>query len=272
MAQLSYSVEMATAKAGMLGAACGDDHDVLTMTAVDDLTIETGTAVAKEATDADGARTLEGSTDKIWGVAAFDPSLEEDEDNPGSFYYPQGWKVPVVSKGPVWVKVEEAVDPDDAVYVRFDGEVEVFTITFSADLITANVVNGSIGGEAIEEITFASDHDTTMAALAAAIEDLDCVATATCPGSGSRVITVTGATKGEDLSTGASFTVTLGASQATDTIANVTGPSAGTQSGVFRTDDDSTGNAAATAIVLSQARWLTTGSAGGLALLDLNLP
>jgi hypothetical protein len=46
------------------------------------------------------------------------------------------------------------------------------TITFDGDLITANKVNGSINGAPIAEVTFDTDHDTTMDAIVAALEDL----------------------------------------------------------------------------------------------------
>lgn len=43
------------------------------------------------------------------------------------------------------------------------------TITFDAALITANVINGNVGGSAIAAVTFATNSDATMAAVAAAI-------------------------------------------------------------------------------------------------------
>lgn len=43
------------------------------------------------------------------------------------------------------------------------------TITFDADLIALNTVNGTINGVAISEVTFATDHDTTMDLLAAEV-------------------------------------------------------------------------------------------------------
>lgn len=100
---------------------------------------------------------------------------------------------------------------------------QVQTITFSADLITSNVINGSVDGTALSATTFATDHATTMAAIATKIAATAGVSTATVGGSGNRVITVTAQSAGVPF-TLSGFAVTLGASQATvaivETVAN----------------------------------------------------
>ena len=175
----------------------------------------------------------------------------------------------IVRRGAVWVQVEENVTPDDDVYVRYTGEVEIFTLTFDADIITGNSIACTIDGTALSAVPFDTDHLTTMNNLAAAITALASVTSATVGGGGNRVITVTGANEGDEMSTGSSATVTGGASQANVTVANVSGPSEGTQQGIFRTDSDT--GAGATAFALPNCKFLTNGSAGGVALLDLNL-
>jgi len=92
------------------------------------------------------------------------------------------------------------------------------TITFGGDLITDNVVNSSVNGVSAAAVTFATDHATTMAALAAAIQALAIVKTAAV--TAARVITVTledGYTISALLAT-----VTLGVSQTTATYAYTT--------------------------------------------------
>lgn len=266
MAQTSYSTSMAIGQAGDL--ADHQDNDVASYNAVDDLTLKAGLAVAKEVGDENGARLPEGSSDQILGVALRDLSLVDDP-TVTTLSFPQKSAVPVVRKGAVYVTVEEDVTPDDAVYVRFASEAEVFTVTWDGDFVASNVINGTVGGDAISQVTFDTNQATTIAALAVAIAALDSVASATV--TDTREITVTGATDGEDLSSTANFTVTLGASQAADTAANVTGPSSGTTIGAFRNDSDDVGSGA-TAVALSQSKFLTVGSAGGVAKLDLNLP
>lgn len=267
MAQTDYS-NPASGQAGDLAYAGGNDNLVLTYNVVTGGLIMPGLGVAKISGDDNGIKLPDASNSVLVGVATRDTSEENTEDS--TFTYAATSNVGVVRRGVVWVLVDQDVTPDDAVYVRFNGEVEVFTITWNADFVASNSIAGNINGEALTATVFSVSHDATIAALATKIQALTSVATATCPGSGSRVITVTGATKGEDLSTNSSFTVTLGASQATDTIANVTGPSTGTQAGVFRKDDDDVGSGAL-AVAKANCKFLTNGSAGGIALLDLNI-
>lgn len=93
------------------------------------------------------------------------------------------------------------------------------TITFSADLVTSNVVNGAINGVAIDAVTFTTDHDNTMDLLLAALEANDAVASASLTdATNNRQITVIAADP-EALFILSGFAVTLGASQATVTTA-----------------------------------------------------
>lgn len=103
------------------------------------------------------------------------------------------------------------------------GVRHTFTITFDADLITGNVVNGTFDSESIDPVTFATSHDSTMLALADEIQLLDEVFKATV--TGAREITCIGQLPGDEI-TVTSFVVTGGASQATATIADVVTASA----------------------------------------------
>lgn len=93
----------------------------------------------------------------------------------------------------------------------------VMTLTFSANLVASNVVAGTVNGHAIS-VTYASSNAATLTALASAIQALDEVLTATS--NGTDTITITFEEQVEP-SVGA-FTVTLGASQATVTVATTT--------------------------------------------------
>lgn len=92
---------------------------------------------------------------------------------------------------------------------------QVQTIVLSGDLVTSNVFTILVDGEEIEE-TFATDHLTTMTAIAAAIQATAGVSTAVVGGSGNLTITVTAQTSGVSV-TLSEAAVTLGASQATVT-------------------------------------------------------
>jgi len=102
------------------------------------------------------------------------------------------------------------------------------TLTFSADLIPDNEINGNVGGIAIAPVTFGSTstHDLTMAAIATAITTANAkIATAVVTGgAGSKVITVTSwATETNQPLT--DWVVTLEGTQATAEIADVQGTS-----------------------------------------------
>ena len=60
-------------------------------------------------------------------------------------------------------------DPDHAV----DPETDQSTITYDAVFVTANAINASINGNAIDELIFVTDQATTMALLVAALQALD---------------------------------------------------------------------------------------------------
>lgn len=264
MAQLTYT-DMAIGQAGDIGLGGETAVSAISYNVVTGGLIKPGLCVAKISADENGIKLPSASSDQLLGVATRDTSEENTDDS--SFTYAANSAVGVVFRGPIYVSVEENVTPDDDVFVRFESEPEVFTVTWDGDFVASNAINGSINGVAITEVDFDSDQSTTIAAVAAAIEALDSVTTATV--TDTREITVTGAVDAVDISTNATFTVTGGASQADETVANVSGPSVGTQTGIFRTDADT--GAGATAVQLTNARFLTNGSAGGVALLDLNI-
>jgi len=95
-------------------------------------------------------------------------------------------------------------------------EVDVVTITVDADLVTGNSTLVTVNGTALSPVVFASDHATTMTAIATAIQALSEVATATAGGTGTRTITITAAA-GETVIVN-SVVTTLGATQPTWTI------------------------------------------------------
>lgn len=99
------------------------------------------------------------------------------------------------------------------------------TLTLSAALITGNVINGNVGANAINAVTYAVSSDATLAAIAAAIAVMPGVHSATVTqisstASDDRVIVVIPEDQVSGLSlTG--FVVTAGLSQATITIATI---------------------------------------------------
>jgi len=96
------------------------------------------------------------------------------------------------------------------------------TITFDADLVTSNVVNGRVNGVAISAVTFGTDHDTTMDLLVAALEALDSVdSVSLTDATNNRQLTVYAADPSE-IFVLSDWAVTAGAGQAGVTVATDT--------------------------------------------------
>lgn len=73
-------------------------------------------------------------------------------------------------------------------HLEFEVAERKVVLTFSADLVTGDYVTGVVGGVAITNTVYATNHATTMAAIAAKIAALDAIDTATVSG---RTITIT---------------------------------------------------------------------------------
>jgi len=105
------------------------------------------------------------------------------------------------------------------------GVKHTFTIDLDADFVTGNVINGSFDGEAIDPVTFITDHDATMELLRAEIQKRLEIFKATI--TASRQITCVGADVGDTIAV-VGPTVTGGATQPVATIATTESPSAAT--------------------------------------------
>ena len=105
---------------------------------------------------------------------------------------------------------------------EFEVEGLTHSLTFGGAVITGNVIDGFVGGNAINAVTFITDNDTTLAAVAAAIAAQPGVKSATVVDNGSndRVIIVVPKDQvaGVPLT---GFVITGGASQTTITVATV---------------------------------------------------
>lgn len=125
---------------------------------------------------------------------------------------------PALSAIPFGRMVALSNNPDTPNAVRLPRRT-LGVLVFSGDLVTSNVINGSVNGQAIDAVTFATDHDTTIAAIAAAIEELDGVKRAVVDEEDTDLRTIKIEVIDADIVL-ASWAVTLGAGQAT--IATVT--------------------------------------------------
>jgi len=144
--------------------------------------------------------------------------------------------VSVLRRGGIYVEIDDTVVAGETVCVRYAGKKQVQTLVLDADLVTSNVINGQVGGVAISPVTFATNHATTMAAVAAAILAAnDNVLSATVD---TRTITVTTVQDASDQDLSA-WVVTLGASQATAAVTETVAAINTTELGICRNDTDS---------------------------------
>jgi hypothetical protein len=112
------------------------------------------------------------------------------------------------------------IKPGDLVF-SYKGDTKAYgyfadtaKTVFSADFVTSNVINGTVNSVAISPVTFATSHANTMTLLINAVKALagvEAVLDSTDGTSRTLLIRTKGATTTVD------FTVTAGASQATDT-------------------------------------------------------
>jgi hypothetical protein len=248
--QLQYRDELQQAIAGLASTI----KDSRTYFCVENLLF--GKAIVKATGNDKQAQLPSGAGGKYVGVTILDKGIPHD-------YYPARDPLASLVDGRIWVRAEQAVTADSAVYVRHTGKSNVATITLNADLVAANTFNITVDGVSIA-VLFDTNHATTMAAIVAAIQAQATVVTATSnTGGNNRVITVTSVLNGEvTVLSGAS--VTGGASQAGVVIATTTAGVAGTARGDFRGDAD-----AATAELVTWAKFLGTRNAEGLVEIQL---
>ena len=139
MSQTSYDLEQPVAVNGLIADAAGLPKSVLTYNnPVDE--IKFGRAVAKVSGDDNGVEKPDSSGAILVGVAVRDISVEEGSTTAENAY-PATSAVGVMRRGQVWVQVEEAVTPDDAVFVRHTANGPLTELgIFRTDADTANAI------------------------------------------------------------------------------------------------------------------------------------
>lgn len=219
--------------------------------------IAPGRAVMRDTSNPEtGCKLPAGASPEIFGVAVDSGRLAADAGVARE--YAPGDRVRVLTQGSVWMKSSGTIAAGDPIYIATsgsdqgrpgpasgggtapkvsltlsggldDGRARVQTLTFSADLITGNVVDLDIGGESIASVTFATDHETTMGMVVASIDmalaNSNQIANVVISDQAtlSRVITISSLGVNGRSPTAQAITnaaVTLGASQATITAAD----------------------------------------------------
>ena len=223
-----------------------------------------GRMVVKEVSVENGVKLPSGPNDKLEGIAIAARG-EQTGDR-----FDLGKNIPVLKRGSVIVETEQSVTPDDPIFIRFTGKSQSQTIVFSADLITGNKINLNIDGVSMTEVTFATDHITTMNAIATQIlANFPQIITCTIGGTDNRTLTLTHMLHGTEFAI-TNVIVTEGASQSTATITEIIVPVHDNERGKFRkdTDPDVNNNSSATQI---DAVKFTRNSVNGLVEIDINI-
>lgn len=200
---------------------------------------------------------------KVMGVSIADQARESQLNVLDPAYLDED-SVSVLRKGRIYVKVEDAFTPESAVYVRFEGVNQVSTILFDIDFEASNDIDLKINGVAITTVPFNASHAQTLTDLATEIQTNADVLSASAA---SRTITITAAND-VDLAV-TEIVVTGGSNQAVGVFAETTPAVKVAEAGSFRTDDNNVGGA--TAAALADARFLNSGSAGDLGILEVTL-
>ncbi len=264
VAQLSYPEDQAIGIPGAL-ADIGN-NDVLSRLAEDAL-IPFGRFITV-GTDKDTQGKLPSiATDitdikKALGISVHSHARESVKDQESGYKITESMSV--LHKGRIFMAVEEAMDSDSLVFVRFSGKQQEQTITWDQDFVTSNTVDGFIDGVAMAQVPFNTSHAQTLTDVSVAIKATSAkVDTATV--TGAREITVT-AILDQTVLIG-DFTVLAGSQQAVETIVETVALILEAERGRIRTDADST-----TAAQLVGARILqSAASAGEIAVLQVDL-
>lgn len=116
MSQTSYDMDQPIGVAGLLADASGSPKKTATYINPDD-EIPFGRAVAKDSATDSACKLPDGAGVDIVGIAVRDSATEESDATAENAYATES-AVAVLRRGRIYVVVEEAVTPDDAVFVR----------------------------------------------------------------------------------------------------------------------------------------------------------
>lgn len=202
------------------------------------------------------------SSDSVIGVTIATANFVADAD--GIVTMPNKASGSILKDGHIYVSPLDAVVPAEALFCVYKTPEQVSTITFDADLVTSNTIDMDVNAVALTQETFASDHATTMANIAAQlVTDFPLlIDTAVVDARTIEIIAI----DGEEIAI-TDIVVAAGASQAGGTWAINRAYDATILPGVFRGDNGAvTGIAnSAYAVAVTGGTFEETAAAGGLA-------
>lgn len=125
--------------------------------------IDFGRGVIKGTND-DQILSPSGSGNTLKGVTIHSHSFEQNAA--GVALMPDEAAGSVMEDGFIYVQPEDAVVPTDVAFCRYKEGEQVSTLTFDAELVTSNTIDMDVNGVAMTQVTFATDHATTMGLIA----------------------------------------------------------------------------------------------------------
>lgn len=262
MSQTQVNIDQPVAYSGQL--ADNGPHDIATFIATEKLPF--GQLISRVSGSDNKGKRPAAATDvtnvkNVGGVSVRELARETVADSLEAGYSKED-AASALREGRIYVKVEDAVTPDSDVYVRYQAKPQIQEIVFDATLVTGNLIDGEINGEAITQVPFNTDNNTTLDDLATEIQSNVNVETAVRSGTDTVVVTSV-----QDVAVSlTNYVVTGGASQAGVTVSETQVERAQDSRGSFRSDADS-----ATAAQLSEAKFRTTAAAGEFAVVEIDV-
>jgi hypothetical protein len=185
----------------------------------------------KDGSILDASLPIAAATDVVTGISVYSDGMEQT--SAGVVQYDDKVQFPLLKKGRIFVAAGEAVAKGDSVYAGLSAEAgkfyndsgivsQVYNFHISEDFVTSNSIAITLDGQPIlgTPVLFDTDNATTLAAVAAALENDPRVLSAVSDGVDD--IAVTSAVGGTAGAITVAAVVTGGAAQATVTWVEVT--------------------------------------------------
>ena len=118
MSQTSYAAQFGPPYQGLL-ADLAVVRDAISKINTDSVELPFGTLLAQDASNDYGVKLLAASTDKLAGIGVFTFAHDPNNLLTAQGAIKVGGQIAVLTKGRIWVPVEQDVGPTDPVYARY---------------------------------------------------------------------------------------------------------------------------------------------------------
>lgn len=265
MSQTSYSLSTQAGIAGGKVFSATVENVISYVNPADEIGF--GTWVQKISGQDNGVEKFDSPNSLSIGLAVLDQNQNYIDEATADDSYPINKAVGVCPTGIRWARVDQAVTPEDSVYVRHCNTLSVSTLVMSGagsgDFVASNSIAITVNGTAItgSPLAYDTSNAVTLAALATLLQATDEILTAVSDGS--HTITITSVNAALPV---VNLTITGGATQATDTQTETVAGVAGSTQGYLRKDSDSN-----KATLLTGVKFLNSSDSNNLVQLAINI-